>query len=93
MQTGLEPNQIYWGDARDLLPAIKPNSIACSVWSPPYFVGKTYERYLKSYEAWRLMLEEVVRLHFRIISPGGFVVINIADILCFADPKIGRAHV
>ena len=90
MRTGLEPNQIYLGDARDLLPAIKPNSIACSIWSPPYFVGKTYEKYLKSYEAWRLMLEEVVHLHFRIIRPGGFVVINIADILCFADPNMPR---
>lgn len=36
------------------------------------------------------MLEEVVRLHFPIIRPGGFVVINIADILCFADPNMPR---
>ena len=90
MQTLLRPNHIYCGDARNLLPAIMHNSIACSVWSPPYFVGKTYEKYLKSYAAWRLMLEEVIRLHFPIIRPGGFVVINIADILCFADPKMPR---
>jgi len=90
VQTTLGLNQIYCGDARDLLPAIRPNSIACSVWSPPYFLGKTYEKYLKSYEAWRLMLQEVVRLHFPIIRPGGFVVINIADILCFADPGMPR---
>ncbi len=90
MGTQLQANQIYCGDARKLLPAIKPNSIACSVWSPPYFVGKTYEKYLKSYAAWRAMLEEVVRLHFPIIRPGGFVVINIADILCFGDPNMPR---
>jgi site-specific DNA-methyltransferase (adenine-specific) len=36
------------------------------------------------------MLEEVVRLHFHIIRPGGFLVINIADILCFADPQMPR---
>jgi len=88
--TYLQENQIYCGDARRLLPAIKPNSIACSVWSPPYFVGKTYEKYLKSYAAWRAMLEEVVRQHFPIIRPGGFVVINIADILCLADPNMPR---
>jgi DNA modification methylase len=86
----LQPNNIYHGDARELLPRIEPNSIACSIWSPPYFVGKSYEKYLKSYAEWREMLEEVVRLHYPIIRPGGFVVINIADILCFADPKMPR---
>jgi len=86
----LQPNQIYCGDARELLPQIEPNSIACSVWSPPYYVGKAYEKYLKSYAAWRAMLEEVVGLHFPIIRPGGFLVINIADILCYGDPEMPR---
>ena len=39
----LKTNKIYLGDARKLLPQIEPNSIALSVWSPPYFVGKDYE--------------------------------------------------
>jgi DNA modification methylase len=86
----LQPNNIYDGDARKLLSEIKPNSVACSMWSPPYFLGKSYEKYLKSYAEWRDMLEEVVRLHFPIIRPGGFVVINIADILCFPDPRMPR---
>jgi DNA modification methylase len=90
MSNFLETNKIYCGDARKLLPQIRPNSIACSVWSPPYFVGKSYEKYLKSYVAWRDMLEEVVRLHFEITRPGGFVVINIADVLCYADPGMPR---
>ncbi|MBO9326420.1 MAG: site-specific DNA-methyltransferase, partial [Roseiflexus sp.] len=42
----LEPDNIYCGDARQLLPQIEPNSIALSVWSPPYFVGKEYEEHL-----------------------------------------------
>jgi DNA modification methylase len=86
----LEPNQIYCGDARALLPLIRKNSVACSIWSPPYFVGKSYEAYLKSYDSWRELLQEVVRLHFPIIRPGGFVVINIADILCFEDHSMPR---
>jgi site-specific DNA-methyltransferase (adenine-specific) len=53
-------------------------------------VGKSYEKYLKSYVEWRDMLEEVVRLHFPIVRPGGFLVINIADVLCFADAKMPR---
>lgn len=35
--TCLQPDTIYCGDARQLLPQIEPNSIALSVWSPPYF--------------------------------------------------------
>lgn len=83
-------NAIYCGDARTLLPRIEPNSIALSVWSPPYFVGKNYESGF-SFDDWQSMLKDVIALHFPIIKPGGFLVINIADILCFKDnlmPKI-----
>lgn len=85
----LRPNEIYLGDARDLLPQIEPNSIALSVWSPPYFVGKGYEAYL-TFDAWQELLEKVIQLHFPIIRPGGFLVVNIADILCFKDPAMPR---
>ena len=33
-------NEIHLGDARKLLTEIEPDSITCSVWSPPYHVGK-----------------------------------------------------
>lgn len=36
------------------------------------------------------MLAEVIRLHYSILKPGGFLVINIADILCFPDPTMPR---
>lgn len=85
----LSPNTIYCGDARDLLPQIKPDSVACSVWSPPYFVGKEYEKDL-SFAEWQDLLREVVALHFPIVKPGGFLAINIADILCFRDESMPR---
>lgn len=85
----LRPNEIYLGDARQLLPQIEPNSIALSVWSPPYFVGKEYEAHL-SFEDWQDLLKTVIRLHFPIIKPGGFLAINIADILVFRDPSMPR---
>ena len=85
----LKVNNIYLGDARDLLPQIEPNSIALAVWSPPYFVGKKYEAHL-TFEDWKNLLETVVHLHFPIIKPGGFLVINIADILCFKDSSMPR---
>lgn len=85
----LSPDAIYCGDARNLLPRIEPNSIALSVWSPPYWVGKTYEAHL-SFDAWQQLLRDVIRLHFPILKPGGFLVINIADILVFKDERMPR---
>jgi len=91
----LQPNQIYHGDARVLLRKIEPGTITLSVWSPPYFVGKDYERDL-SFDDWKSLLRETISLHFNLLKPGGFLVINIADILCFKDenmPKIMAENV
>lgn len=88
-ETYLQTNEIHHGDARTLLPEIEPNSIALSIWSPPYFVGKDYESYL-TFEDWEDLLKTVISLHFSIIKPGGFLAINIADILCFKDAEMPR---
>jgi DNA modification methylase len=85
----LRVNQIYAGDARQLLTEIEPNSIACSVWSPPYHVGKEYEKGI-TYDGWVDLLTTVIKLHYPIIKPGGFLAVNIADILAFPDERIPR---
>lgn len=88
-------NEVYEGDARVSLTHIKPNSIALSVWSPPYFVGKSYERDC-TFDQWQELLREVIRLHQPILKPGGFLAVNIADILCFRDnsmPKIQAENI
>lgn len=82
-------NNIYLGDARNLLGQITEESISCSVWSPPYHVGKDYEKDI-TYEEWTDLLKEVISLHYPIIKPGGFLVINIADILVFPDASMPR---
>ncbi|WP_086047937.1 DNA-methyltransferase [Hugenholtzia roseola] len=85
-----EINQVYQGLSENLLQQIEPESISCSVWSPPYHLGKEYERN-QTFEEWKEMLRKVIALHFPILKKGGFMVVNIADILCFADetmPKI-----
>lgn len=88
-ESNLKPNHIYHGDSRNLLPQIELNSVAASVWSPPYFVGKEYEAGL-SFEDWKDLISETIKLHFPIVKPGGFLVINIADILCFKDSSMPR---
>ena len=85
----LRENEIHCGDARDMLKRIRPDSVALSFWSPPYFVGKSYEKSL-TFERWQALISEVVSLHMRVIAPGGFLAINIADILAFPDPNMPR---
>ncbi|RJR25746.1 site-specific DNA-methyltransferase [Candidatus Microgenomates bacterium] len=85
----LEINKVHQGDARKLLKQVEPNSVSLSVWSPPYFVGKEYEKYL-SYQDWVDLLTSVISLHEPILKPGGFLVVNIADILAFQDKSIPR---
>lgn len=85
----LKINKIYLGKSEDLLKKIEPCSVALSFWSPPYFVGKDYEKN-ETYDSWQATLHDVIKLHFDALKPGGFMVINIADILCFPDPSIPR---
>lgn len=82
-------NKIYCGDSREYLMKIKENSISLSFWSPPYFLNKDYEKG-ESYESWQELLEAVIKLHYNILKPGGFLVINIADILSFPDERIPK---
>ena len=85
----LPPNGIYQGDARTLLARVAPESVALSFWSPPYFVGKSYEAGL-DFAAWSDLLRETIAGHFPAIAPGGFLAVNIADILAFEDPEMPR---
>jgi site-specific DNA-methyltransferase (adenine-specific) len=86
----LQPWKVHQGDSAELIHKIKPESVALSIWSPPYHVGKDYEAG-QTFPEWQRMIREVIEGHYRVLKPGGFCVINIADILCFPDesmPKI-----
>jgi site-specific DNA-methyltransferase (adenine-specific) len=85
----LEVDRMYCGDAPHLLERVEPGSVHLSFWSPPYFVGKSYEKHL-SFDDWVALLSTVVGHHSKVLAPGGFLVINIADILCFRDPQMPR---
>lgn len=85
----LEANVIYHARSEYKMLQIKPNSVALSLWSPPYFVGKEYEKE-ETFETWQAMLKKVIENHTLALKPGGFMAINIADILCFKDEEIPR---
>ena len=82
-------NRIVAGDAREELRKLPAASIDLSFWSPPYCVGKSYERHL-SFDDWRELLRGVIHGHSRIVKPGGFLAVNIADILCFPDASMPK---
>lgn len=85
----LKTDDIFCGEAETLMQQIEPETIALSVWSPPYHVGKKYESG-QSYEEWQKMLSDVIKLHYSVLKPGGFLAINIGDILCFPDPDMPK---
>ena len=85
----IEVNHIYNGDSRELLKYIESDSVSLSFWSPPYFLGKEYEKN-ESYDSWQWLLRAAISEHYRILKPGGFMVINIADILAFEDLNMPR---
>jgi len=89
MGTYLEPNRIYCGRSEELMNQIEPDSVTLSFWSPPYFVGKEYEAG-ETYESWQHMLKTIIKLHSHVLKPGGFMVINIADIIAFKDETIPK---
>lgn len=83
-------DQIYCGDVLDMLRNKIPDKhVDLSFWSPPYFVGKAYEKYL-DFKNWQELICNVIKEHKRIIKPGGFMVVNIGDILCFQDTQMPR---
>ncbi len=82
-------NRIIAGDARDILKKLPPDRVDLSFWSPPYHVGKSYEKGW-TFEDWQGLIRDVIACHARILKPAGFLVVNIADILCFADPAMPK---
>ena len=81
--------QILQGDAQELLLTLSPSSVDLSFWSPPYHVGKAYEKDM-DFDAWTGLLRDVIHAHQTILKPGGFMAVNIADILAYPDPTIPR---
>jgi len=52
-------------------------------------LNKEYEKG-QTFEEWKTMLRTVIHGHYPILKKGGFMVVNIADILCFPDESIPK---
>lgn len=79
-------HRIIFGDSREVLPTIEPESVALTVTSPPYFVGREYEDYLETEgEYWGLMDDVFGKVGIA-TEPHGKVAINFAD--RYANSKI-----
>ena len=89
MNQFLEVNKIHCGYSEDLIKQIEPETVTCSIWSPPYHLNKEYEKD-QTYDEWQLMLKEVILAHFPILKNGGFMIVNIANILCFQDETMSK---
>ena len=81
--------EIVCADSRDYLRKLPADCVDLSFWSPPYHVGKSYEQGM-TFEEWCGLIADVISTHSKIVKPGGFMVVNIGDILCFPDENIPR---
>lgn len=82
-------NDVHHGRSEILTKSIQPESVALSLWSPPYFVGKNYESDA-TFDSWQNILRSVIHEHSAFLKPGGFMVINMADIRSFKDVSMPR---
>lgn len=85
----LLPGRIVTGDAVELIGRVAPGSVALVVFSPPYLVGKSYESHLDE-AGWVAMLGAVIAGCARALKPGGFMAVNINDVLAWPDPQLPR---
>ncbi len=74
----LEINKVYQGDCLEVMKEIDDNSIDLIVTSPPYYLNKEYEKTI-SYENYCKMMQEAFLGWNRILTGGGYVVINFGD--------------
>jgi site-specific DNA-methyltransferase (adenine-specific) len=75
----MELDKIYCGDSRRM-DKIDDNSVHLTVTSPPYFVGKKYEEYLKTFDNYLEMLKGVFKEVVRVTIPGGKIIVNLGDL-------------
>ena len=85
----IEIDRIYNEDCLEGMKRIDAASIDLVVTSPPYFVDKEYEQGV-TYDEWQSLLRGMIVQSARVLKAGGFMVINIADILTIVNIIMGN---
>ena len=67
---------IYLGDCREILPSLPKVDLVLT--SPPYFVGREYEQYLKTIEEYWELLKVCWEESIEVLGEGRQIVVNIA---------------
>ena len=74
----LSENTLHEGDCLEVMGRIDDGSIDLIVTSPPYAVGKEYERAV-AYGDYCRMMESSLAEWNRVLKPGGYAVVNFGD--------------
>jgi len=76
--SSLWANRIYQASSTDMH-HIPSNSVGLAFTSPPYNVGKDYDKDM-SFEEYKALISSVAKDVYRVLKPGGRYVINIANL-------------
>jgi len=71
-------DSIYLEDCINLYAKMPENFIDLVLTSPPYFVGKEYEKKV-GWEEYKTLMENVYKETHRVLKPGGYFTINFGD--------------
>lgn len=88
-------HRLYVGDAREILKALPDGSVGLVLTSPPYWTLKRYEDapgqlgHLEDYEAFLDELDKVWREVYRVLVPGGRLVVVVGDV-ALSRKRFGR---
>ena len=80
--------RILVGSAPAVLTCMPDALFDLSIWSPPYLMNRSYEQDLDK-DGWDELMRAVLVEHTRVMRPGRFVAVNIADSRSWPDEDRG----